>query len=94
MIEKVICEQHGTKEMSFSCIHIAIALDQKEKVGFFFSEAEDDLPQIAWCGDCEKWLLENGEEWNDAFETLADFKILCSDCFEEAKENQFGTDKI
>lgn len=94
MIEKVVCEMHGTKDMSFSCIHIAMAIDQKEKVGFFYSEAEEDLPQIAWCGACEQWLLDNGEEWNDAFEAKADFKILCADCFDEAKGIQFGTDQI
>ncbi len=94
MIEKVICELHGSKDMSFACIHLAMAINQKEKVGFFYSEAEEDLPQIAWCGSCEQWLLDNGEEWNEAFETLADFKILCSDCYDEAKEIQFKTDKI
>ncbi|PWB24206.1 hypothetical protein [Flavobacterium sp. HTF] len=88
MIEKIICDIHGSKEMSFSCIHIAMAIDQKEKVGFFYSEAEEDLPQIAWCGECEQYLLDNGEEWNDAFQNLADFKMLCSDCFEEAKNNE------
>jgi hypothetical protein len=94
MIEKIICELHGSKDMSFACIHIAMAIDQKERVGFFYSEAEEDLPQIAWCGSCEQWLLDNGEEWNEAFETLADFKTLCSDCYDEAKEIQFKTDKI
>lgn len=93
MIEKVLCGQHGSKDMSFACIHIAMAIDKKEKVGFFYSEAEEDLPQIAWCGSCEQWLLDNGEEWNDAFETLADFKILCADCYDEAKEIQFATDQ-
>ena len=88
MIEKVLCETHGSKDMSFSCIHIAMAIDKKEKVGFFYSEAEEDLPQIAWCAKCEQYLLDNGEEWTDTFQTLADFKMLCSDCFEEAKNNE------
>jgi hypothetical protein len=88
MIEKVLCEQHGSKDMSFTCIHIAMAIDQKEKVGFFYSEAEEDLPQIAWCDSCEQYLLDNGEEWTDNFQALADFKMLCSDCFEEAKNNE------
>jgi len=88
MIEKITCEVHGSKEMSFACIHIAMSIDSKEKVGFFYSEAEENLPQIAWCGTCEQWLLDNDEEWTDTFETLADFKTLCSDCFEEAKNNE------
>jgi hypothetical protein len=88
MIEKILCETHGSKDMSFSCIHIAIAIDSKEKTGFFYSEAEEDLPQIAWCAECEQYLLDNGEEWTDAFQALADFKMLCSDCFEEAKNNE------
>lgn len=88
MIEKVLCEQHGSKDMSFACIHIAMSIDLKEKVGFFYSEAEEDLPQIAWCRECEQWLLDNGEEWTDVFQTNADFKILCADCFDEAKNNE------
>ena len=88
MIEKVMCEQHGSKDMSFTCIHLAMAIDQKEKVGFFYSEAEEDLPQIAWCGSCEQYLLDNGEEWTKTFQTLADFKMLCVDCFDEAKNNE------
>jgi hypothetical protein len=91
MIKNVLCKIHGSKEMSFSCIHIAMAIDTKEKVGFFYSEPEEDLPQIAWCGACEEWLLDNGEEWTDVFKTNADFKTLCSDCFEEAKNKELET---
>lgn len=85
MIEEVICEIHGSREMAFACIHIAEALNEEKKVGFYFSEAEGDLPQIAWCGSCEQYLLDNGEEWTKDFQSLADFQMLCSECFEEAK---------
>lgn len=88
MIEKVLCDEHGSKDMSFTCIHIAMALDEKEKVGFYYSEVQDDLPQIAWCGECEQWLLDNGEEWTDVFQAKADFKMLCADCFDEARNNE------
>ncbi|WP_291149145.1 hypothetical protein [Flavobacterium sp. UBA7680] len=88
MIEKVLCDIHGSKEMSFSCIHIAMAIDSKEKVGFFYSEAEKDLPQIAWCEECEQYLLDNDEEWTEVFQAKADFKMLCIDCFDEAKNNE------
>ncbi|MHC0443831.1 hypothetical protein ACWA1F_00385 [Flavobacterium sp. 3-218] len=88
MIEKIICDLHGSKEMSFACIHITTAIDSKNQVGFFYSEAEGDLPQIAWCNSCEQYLLDNGEEWTEKFQTLADFKMLCSDCFDEAKSNE------
>ncbi|MBE8725449.1 hypothetical protein [Flavobacterium hungaricum] len=88
MIEQVLCETHGSKEMSFTCIHLALAIDSKEQVGFYYSEAEEELPQIAWCNSCEQYLLDNGEEWTEQFQALADFKMLCSDCFEEAKNNE------
>ncbi|WP_125722216.1 hypothetical protein [Flavobacterium ustbae] len=88
MIEEIICDIHGSKEMSFSCIHIATAINTKTQVGFFYSEAEEDLPQIAWCSSCEQYLLDNGEEWTEAFQRLADFKMLCADCFDEAKNNE------
>jgi hypothetical protein len=32
--------------------------------------------------------LDNEEEWTETFQSLADFKMLCSDCFEEAKSNE------
>ncbi|CAC9972686.1 hypothetical protein [Flavobacterium panici] len=88
MIEKVLCDIHGSKEMSFTCIHIAMAIDSKEKLGFFYSEAEEDLPQIAWCKECEQYLLDNDEEWTEVFQTKADFKMLCIDCFDEAKNKE------
>lgn len=88
MIEKVLCEIHGSKEMTFACIHIAMAIDSKEKVGFYYSEVKEDLPQIAWCGECEQWLLDNGEEWTSVFQAKADFKMLCLDCFDEVKNNE------
>ncbi|CAM3630383.1 hypothetical protein [Flavobacterium chungbukense] len=88
MIEKIICDIHGSKEMTFSCIHIAMAIDSEEKVGFFYSEAEEDLPQIAWCGECEQYLLDNDEEWTEVFQAKADFKMLCIDCFNDAKNKE------
>lgn len=88
MIEKVLCEIHGSKEMTFSCIHIAMAIDSEDKVGFFYSEAEEDLPQIAWCGECEQYLLDNDEEWTEIFQAKADFKMLCMDCFNDAKNKE------
>ena len=65
-----------------------MAIDSEEKVGFFYSEAEEDLPQIAWCGECEQYLLDNDEEWTEVFQAKADFKMLCIDCFNDAKNKE------
>ena len=34
MIGNVLCEIHDSKEMSFSCIHIAMTINTKEKLVF------------------------------------------------------------
>jgi hypothetical protein len=83
---QINCTEHGQRDISFVCIHIARAIDTGEKVGFFWSEAEENLPPIAWCSNCEDWLLHNGEEWNERFKAQADFKLICSGCFESAKQ--------
>ncbi len=84
--KKVNCPEHGLRNISFVCVHIAMAIDSAEQVGFFWSEAENNLLPIAWCSACEKWLLENGEEWNEAFKQQAEFKLLCEGCFSLAKK--------
>ena len=90
----VECEKHGANGMAFVCVHVATAIGTNEKVGFFGSEAEGSLPPIAWCNACENWLLANGEEWNEPFQAHADFKPVCSECFELAKnalsDKEFG----
>ena len=83
---KADCPKHGIRDLTFACIHIAEAIDSGEKVGFFWSAAEGNLPPIAWCGACENWLLQHGEEWNDAFMAEANFKPLCADCFDLARK--------
>ncbi|WP_019142725.1 hypothetical protein [Noviherbaspirillum massiliense] len=88
---KVNCAEHGEAEISFVCIHIAKAIDGGEKVGFFWSEAEEGLPPIAWCGACEDWLLQNGEEWSESFKSRADFKLICAGCFTLAKQVIYGS---
>ena len=83
---KVQCHRHGLSEMSFVCIHIGLAMDTDQSVGFFWFEATETQPAIAWCDACEKWLIQHGETWNDDFKDQADFKLVCSGCYESAKK--------
>jgi len=86
---QVQCSEHGLRPVRFVCIHIAVATDSHENVGFHWSDQEAHLPPIAWCEDCEEWLRRPGAEWNDDFRKQAQFVPFCSDCFDVARERLF-----
>ncbi len=84
MAERIVnCSKHGRNGIGLACAHIAHAIDTGEKVGFFWQEVGDTGRPDAWCRTCEAHLIEHGdtEEWF----SLADFKILCVGCWDEAK---------
>lgn len=89
--ELVHCTTHGPSDFAFVCIHIGDAMNTSEKVGFFWSDPMDEFPAIAWCNSCESWLLQHEEEWTEVFEQQADFKLICSACYEEAKTLNLGS---
>lgn len=66
------------------CTHIADAIDGKVKVGFFKSEANNLARPDAWCAVCEEALIKIGGESFEKWFLDADFKILCSECWDEA----------
>jgi hypothetical protein len=39
---------------------------------------------MAWCADCEKHIVQHG--WDDELTKKADFKFLCSRCWNDAKK--------
>ena len=60
------CPEHGIRDLTFACIHVAEAIDSGEKVGFFCLAAKENLPPIAWCDACENWLLQYSKKWGHA----------------------------
>lgn len=78
------CKRHGRNRPSFVCKH----LQYGEGIGFYESDEEFDPEwpfKIAWCAECDKALIEQGE-WNDISEGKAQFMAICEGCFEEIKQ--------
>lgn len=84
MSEHIVnCCKHGRQGIGLACTHIAHAIDAGEKVGFFWQDVGDTGRPDAWCRTCEDLLVQHGDtqEWYEQ----ADFKILCTGCWDEAK---------
>lgn len=87
----VTCESHGTSRAAFVCQH----LSKDTYTGFH--EAFESNPLIepdddyqAWCDECEKIRLQEGE-WNDVSEGFAKIRLICDQCFFEIKRrNEIG----
>lgn len=84
----IACDVHENGRTSFVCRHLIA----KEHPGFneaFESdplvEEEDDYQ--AWCDECEKVRLKEGE-WNDDSMAFADIKVVCDECYFEIKRRQ------
>ena len=82
----VDCERHGHRRISFACTHIAQGLLDGTTPGFVIVAETGELLPLAWCDACEIMISEEGGSWeNDELRSRADFKLLCEDCYAEAK---------
>jgi len=88
MAENVNCETHGPQEATYVCQHLAASLNNKEKVGFFFSrQPRGD----AWCARCEEVRIREGGptgDWNEKSEAFAKITILCGACYDRVRAGQ------
>lgn len=88
--KNVECAAHGATQATYLCKHL---LDGKN-LGFnsgYDPDYPDDLWPDAWCNECDKILDEEGE-WNDKSEKFADIKLLCCQCYEEARARNWIQD--
>jgi hypothetical protein len=81
----VTCESHGTSRAAFVCRH----LNKDSYTGFHEAfesnpliEPDDDFQ--AWCDECEKIRVREGE-WNEVSEGFAKIRLICDQCFFEIK---------
>jgi hypothetical protein len=77
------CARHGTHRPAFICQHLQFG----EGVGFNPSDEPFDAEwpfQSAWCDECDKVLLREGE-WNDVSEGFAKIMLICEGCLEEIR---------
>ena len=83
----VDCELHGrNRRISFVCTHTAYGILDATSPGFVVvPDAGEALP-LAWCDDCEAFVTSRGDgTWTEELRDEADFKLLCEDCYAEAK---------
>jgi hypothetical protein len=64
--------------------HVLESLRTGSRVGFHTpgDSADDDQ---GWCDACERVRAREGE-WNDRSEAYADIRLICLDCFHQARE--------
>lgn len=77
----VQCATHGPQQETFVCQHIVKGLQDKKRVGFFWTAADPKNPRPdARCSEFEKRVAATGGEWvGEAGEQLG-AKILCGAC--------------
>lgn len=82
----VDCETHVSDRVAFVCQHLI----SNKSIGFH--EAFDSHPSFdpdddyqAWCDECEKIRLRDGE-WTDNAMAFADIKVVCNQCYFEIKD--------
>jgi hypothetical protein len=77
------CLEHGSTVATYVCQHLATGQGQGFHVGLD-PDAPDALWPDAWCDACETVLSKKGE-WNDAPVAHADFRLICSACYQKAR---------
>ena len=77
------CGSHGRRLATYVCRHLVESLRTRIPVGF--QTADDEAHSDAWCDACEGIRSQEGE-WNDRSEAFAKITLLCSGCYDRAKE--------
>jgi hypothetical protein len=79
------CGKHGKQGIGLVCTHVAHAIDSGDRVGFFWGDDRDTARPDAWCEACERKLVALNGESSERWFIDAQFKILCTACWDEAK---------
>jgi len=80
--EKVVCGRHGETPVTYACRHVASGV----ACGFHAEAVDGDEWPDAWCDSCDELLASVGGEWTDETSERADIKLLCTHCYEQARE--------
>lgn len=89
---KVECCDHGPRNRAYVCQYLV----NSEFKGFWESFDSDSTKIYnndelnAWCDECDKILLEEGE-WNDISEAFARITLICDVCFFKMKKLNGGS---
>ena len=79
--EHLICDEHGPAYEAFVCRHLLGASD----LGFEQSEdVPDQARPDAWCGDCERYRVEN-DGWSDDVPPPVGIAVVCHHCYDKIR---------
>lgn len=87
------CHVHGRQGIAVACVHVARAVDSGEQVGFFWGDDTDLGRPDAWCSECEHKLRDLNGAAAEQWFCEAEFKILCVNCWDDAKANLFRSSR-
>jgi hypothetical protein len=83
--KEVQCSVHGRRGIGLVCEHIAHAVGRGDRVGFFWGDETDTARPDAWCMQCEQALRALNGASSEQWFLDARFKIICSNCWDEAR---------
>jgi hypothetical protein len=89
-MHQVQCERHGLQEETFVCQHVVAGLRAGLRVGFWWSTQRDVPRPDAWCTECNRKVADAGGEWTSDAEAFASPKILCGECYDDARRLNLG----
>ena len=61
------------------------AVEAKDKAVGFVEDASDPDDFMAWCDDCERLFVEEGD-FTERFENFCDARIVCDFCYANIRE--------
>lgn len=92
-METVDCATHGKQQETFVCQHIVHGLQERRRVGFYWTTYDPDNSRPdAWCAECEERVRATDGEWIGEAEAQLKPKILCGACYDLAKVYHLGGD--
>lgn len=81
------CSKHGKQGYGLVCHHL---IQENKSLGFWESINSDSTKKYkdgelnAWCDECDKVLIQEGE-WNEKSESFAQIQLICTSCYFEIK---------
>lgn len=76
------CGEHGAREETFVCQHLALSLRTRKPAGFFWAPGSKARPD-AWCRECDERVKATGGRWiGDAGEQLG-VRLICAGCYDD-----------
>lgn len=80
---RVVCSKHGETPSTFACRHVTRGVS----CGFHASAENPDARwPDAWCDLCEDSFQAAGGEWNESSIEQAAIQLMCTHCYEAARD--------